>query len=404
MTGGMLAAGLGRLPFALAACFALSATMLTTFAIVSPDVMSELGLNYGQTGVIAAAYMLGYGLFQIPASVLGIRLGSGRVLVGAAVLMSAAALVPVLLPSHAGWVISRLATGIGGAAVLPLGIHLLARMMSGPRLVKGLAVFVSGWGVGMTLAMLGAAPLVGSGGWRTVMLASAVFGVLVVAGLLRALPAEGSGGDAGTVEPATLAQIACKLAGSRALNLMGTVNATGTTLMICVPAWLPLYLTTVFGVPAAETSVGLSTIGIGVAIGGWAGGALAIPFGWRPVVIVSLVSSGLLVATIPLQSSTILLMVTAFVIGSVGIFFAAPIQALFPLVVPGQWTALAAAYYNTIGFVGAFLASLAFGFLVDWSSSFTVGWLWLAAIPVIGIAAVLSLRIPAHAGSTEARP
>ena len=69
-----------RLPLALAACFALAATMMTTFPIIAPDVVSELGLSYAQTGIITAAYLLGYGLFQIPASFLGIRVGSGRVL------------------------------------------------------------------------------------------------------------------------------------------------------------------------------------------------------------------------------------------------------------------------------------------------------------------------------------
>ena len=150
---------LGRLPFALAACFSLAATMLTTFPIVSPDVVSELGLNYAQTGAIGAAYMLGYGLFQLPASIAGVRLGSGRVLLGATMLMSAGALLPCFVASFPGWLISRLAMGIAGAAVLPLGIHLLTQAMSGPRLVKGLGVFIAGWGAGMTLAMLVAAPL-----------------------------------------------------------------------------------------------------------------------------------------------------------------------------------------------------------------------------------------------------
>jgi predicted MFS family arabinose efflux permease len=394
------AAGLGRLPFALAACFALSATTLTTFAIVAPDVVSELGLSYAHTGLITAAYMLGYGLFQLPASFLGIRLGTGRVLVGAAVLMSAAALVPLLVESNAGWVISRLAMGIGGAAVLPLSIHLLTRAMSGPRLVKGLAVFVAGWGAGMTLAMLGGAPLLDASGWRAVMLASAALGVLVIAGLQWSLPAGNRGGEPDAVESVNLAELARELGGNHALNMMGTVNATATALMICVPAWLPLYLTSTFGVSPAETSAGLSVVGIGVTIGGWAGGVLAIPFGWRRIVVAALLVSGLLVAAIPLQPSAFLVIAVAVLIGGIGMFFAAPIQSLFPLVVPGQWTALAAGYYNTIGFVGAFLASLVFGFLVDWSASFAVAWLCLASIAVAGILAALSLRIPGQMHST----
>jgi predicted MFS family arabinose efflux permease len=396
MTGrddGTSGAGLGRLPFAVGACFALSAAMLTTFPIVSPDVVSELRLSYAQTGVIAAAYLFGYGLFQLPASLLGVRLGSGRVLIGATVLMSMSSLVPYFVVSYPGWVVSRLLMGIGGAAVLPLSIHLLTRAMSGPRLVRGLAVFVSGWGIGMSLAMVGAAPLLHAVGWRQVMLMSAILGIAVIAGLKWALPVRLSGRDADAGDPPNLAAMARRLSGNPALNLMGLVNAAGTTIMVCIPAWLPLYLTGTFGVSAAETSASLSPIGVAIAVGAWAGGALSIRLGWRLVVVSSLVASCLLAVLIPLQSSAALVVGIAILIGLIGMLFPAPIQSLFPFVVPEEWTALAAGYYNTIGFSGAFSASLVFGYLVDWFGSFTLGWLWLASIPVVGIAAALSLRV-----------
>ena len=80
-------------------------------------------------------------------------------------------------------------------------------------------------------------------------------------------------------------------------------------------------------------------------------------------------------------------------------FFAAPVQSLFPFVIAQEWTALAAAYYNSIGFVGAFLASLMFGFLVDRFSDFAVGWLFFSAIPVLGIVAAVLLPISARVNS-----
>jgi predicted MFS family arabinose efflux permease len=400
MTGRDDGDGLGRLPFAAGACFALSAAMLTTFGIVSPDVVSELQLSYTQTGVIAAAYLFGYGIFQLPASLLGVRLGSGRVLIGATVLMSVSSLVPFFVASYPSWVVSRLLMGIGGAAVLPLSIHLLTRAMSGPRLVRGLAVFVSGWGIGMSVAMVGAAPLLHAVGWRQVMLMAGVLGIAVIAGLRWALPAGLSGRDADAGDPPNLAVLARRLSGNRALNLMGLVNAAGTTIMVCIPAWLPLYLTGTFGISAAETSASLSPIGLAIAVGAWAGGALSIRVGWRLVVASSLVASCLLAALIPLQSSATLVVGIAILIGLVGMLFPAPIQSLFPSVVPEEWTALAAGYYNTIGFIGAFSASLVFGYLVDWLNSFTVGWLWLASIPVVGIVAALSLQI--HGGPAPA--
>ena len=391
---------LGRLPFALAACFSLAATMLTTFPIVSPDVVSELGLNYAQTGAIGAAYMLGYGLFQLPASFAGVRLGSGRVLLGATMLMSAAALLPCFAGSFPGWLMSRFAMGIAGAAVLPLGIHLLTQAMSGPRLVKGLGVFIAGWGVGMTLAMLVAAPLLHAFGWRAVLMMSAALGVIVITGLRWAIPAELSGSDAAVANRPTFGELARRLGGNRALNMMGVVNAAGTTVLICVPAWLPLYLTGAFGASAAETSVNLSPIGIGVAVGAWAGGALTIPLGWRPIVIASLAASSALVTFIPLQSSASLIIATAILLGWVGMLFPAPIQSLFPFVTPEGWTAVAAAYYNTIGFIGAFSISFVFGYLVDRFGSFTMSWLLLASIPLAGILAALLLPVPGRIHST----
>src|SRR4029450_5986347 len=99
-------------------------------AVVSPDVVAEAELSYAQSGVITAAYMLGYGFFQLPASFLGIRMGSGRVLLGATALMGASALVPVVMATFAGWTISRFIMGMAGAAVLPLSIHLLTRATS----------------------------------------------------------------------------------------------------------------------------------------------------------------------------------------------------------------------------------------------------------------------------------
>ena len=179
--------GLIRLPIALAACFALSASMLTAFPIVSSEVASELGFTYAEIGWVGAAYMLGYGLFQLPASLLAVRFGSSRVLTGAVVLMSIGALLPCLFSSFVGWLLSRFMMGVGGASVLPLSIHLLTQAMRGRRLVRALSIFISGWGVGMTLAMLGAVPVLRIWGWRGVLLTSAALGVVVLAGLWWAL-------------------------------------------------------------------------------------------------------------------------------------------------------------------------------------------------------------------------
>src|SRR5262249_1958087 len=154
---------------------------------------------------------------------------------GAMFLMSAAAIIPCALDNFSGWASSRLIMGIAGAAVLPLSIHLLTLATSGPQLVKGLSIAISGWGFGITLAMLGAAPLLHLIGWRAVMLGSAALGLVVIVGLYWALPSQDVGGEAASRSP-PLVPLARMLCSNYALNMMSIINAAATSVMICVPA------------------------------------------------------------------------------------------------------------------------------------------------------------------------
>ncbi len=212
---------------------------MTTFPVVSPEVVSELGLNYAQTGVITAAYMLGYGLFQLPASFLGIRMGSGRVLLGAMILMSVGALLPCLFARPAIWVVSRFVLGVAGAAVLPLSVHLLTQAMTGARLVKGLAMAISGWGTRHDTGDAGrgaaAAPgrlARGDAGGRRPRTGRGCRPELGAASRSRV-------GDRAAKSPHP-ARLLRQFGANRALNWMGIINAAGTSMTICVSGWLPL--------------------------------------------------------------------------------------------------------------------------------------------------------------------
>lgn len=385
-----------RIPFALGACFALSAMMMTIFPILSPDVVSELGLSYAQTGIVTAAYLLGYGLFQIPASFLGIRIGARRVLYGATVLMSVATVLPCVLNSFPSWLFSRFLMGVGGAAVLPLSIQLLIGVLAGPALLRGLGIFISGWGIGMSLAMIGAAPLLYATGWRPVMVMTAALGLVVIASLIWALPPRNIATNAPSRRPPSIGEVARRLGGNYTLNMMGIVNIAGTGTTVCLLAWAPLYLTNQFGVSAAEASASLSPVGIAVAFGAWMGGVLTIRWGWRAVVIGSLLASAGMVGLIPLQSSVTIIVGISIIIGFVGMLFAAPIQSLFSSIVPEELAGLAAGYYNMLGFLGTFLVSFIFGLLLDQFSNFAVGWFWLAFFILFGVGAAALLRHTAH--------
>src|SRR5262249_58426053 len=136
--------------------------------------------------------------------------GGGRVLSWAPLLVAASFLLPCLFDGFVQWLIARLLAGIAAGAVLPLGLHLLTHALSGSRLVRGIGVFVAGWGIGMTVAMLGAAPLLQIAGWRQVMVATTLFGLLVAAFLRWALPPESPAGEPGSSpKPSLRAPVPC---------------------------------------------------------------------------------------------------------------------------------------------------------------------------------------------------
>jgi predicted MFS family arabinose efflux permease len=241
----------------------------------------------------------------------------------------------------------------------------------------------------MTLALLGAAPILYVAGWREVLLATVALGLAVFALLAWVLSRTGVQPNGQAAAIPGFRKLVPVLAGNSRLNLMGLVSAAGTTTLLCVPSWLPLYLSSAFDAAPAEVSAALASLGLAVVFGGWAGGALAIRFGWRRVVVGSLAASAVLVGLIPLTPSLTLVVGVAALICWVAMLFPVPIQSLFPTVVPKEWTALAAGYYNTLSFCGAFPASLVFGLLVDRTGSFTAGWVWLALVPWLGVAGAL---------------
>jgi hypothetical protein len=119
-------------------------------------------------------------------------------------------------------------------ASVPIGsVTPIAKAMTGARLVKGIGLAVSGWGTGMTLAMLGAALLLHVEGWRAVMVAASALDLVVTAGLGWALPPRSRVGGTAARAPRPAPQLR-EFDTNRALNWMGIINAAGTSITIYV--------------------------------------------------------------------------------------------------------------------------------------------------------------------------
>src|SRR5689334_3266240 len=105
----------GPVYVAFAAAYFLSYLFRTANAVISPDLTHELQLNPASLGLLTGAYLLAFGLMQIPAGMLLDRFGPRRV---EPVLLGAAAIGAIAF-GLAGWMM--VAGGLGAlAATAPL--------------------------------------------------------------------------------------------------------------------------------------------------------------------------------------------------------------------------------------------------------------------------------------------
>ena len=109
------------LPFSL--CYFLSYLYRAVNAVIAPDLVSDIGLDASELGLLTAAYLIGFAGFQIPLGLLLDRFGPRKV---QAVLVCVGAVGALLFAFAAGkWGLSfgRMLIGIGSAGGNPVTVH-----------------------------------------------------------------------------------------------------------------------------------------------------------------------------------------------------------------------------------------------------------------------------------------
>lgn len=159
-----------------------------------PTIGRALGVEPSEALVVVTAYQAAVVMALLPCGALGERLGCRRVFVAGVVVFAAAAAACAAAPSLAWLAAGRLAQGLGGAAVMALGVALLRETVPQDRL--GAAI---GWNA-LTVALASAAaPSLGAlvlhhADWRWLFVGHLPVAVLAAAAAF-ALP-RGNGGDA----------------------------------------------------------------------------------------------------------------------------------------------------------------------------------------------------------------
>lgn len=126
--------------------------------VALPSIAQTLQAAPADAVWIVTAYQLAVVMFLLPASAIGERLGYRRVFACGVALFTAASVLCALAPSLPWLVAARCLQGLGGAAVMPLGLALLR--FTYPRRLLGQAI---GWNALAVAGATAAGPAVGAG-------------------------------------------------------------------------------------------------------------------------------------------------------------------------------------------------------------------------------------------------
>lgn len=157
-------------------------------SVTARQMIPALGLTTIQMGQIFSAFVLGYALFQIPGGWLGDRWGARTVLTAAVVwwsvftAMTALAPASVLAGIMGSWgslMLVRFLIGIGEAAALPNFNRAVANWCGPHERGFGIAVTISGIGIGSAVTPPMTAWIMVNYGWQTAFYVAGGLGILI---------------------------------------------------------------------------------------------------------------------------------------------------------------------------------------------------------------------------------
>ena len=173
------------LPFALG--YFMSYLLRAVNAVVAPDLVRDIGLSPGQLGLLTAAYLAAFALFQLPLGVLLDRYGPRKVQAGLLSIAAFGCAAFAMAPGFVGLLAARAVIGLGFSAGLMASYKSSATWVPIERRSLANTAIMSIGAMGVVVASEPTEYLVSLIGWRHTFLVFA--GLILVVALLIVLVA-----------------------------------------------------------------------------------------------------------------------------------------------------------------------------------------------------------------------
>jgi len=354
-----------------------------------PSIGTAYSVGPAQWGLLAAAFLVGAGLLQVPAGFLARRYGARTVSLAGVGLLAVSAAACGAAPSFPVLFALRLVAGIGAALFFSPAIGLVASLYPAGR--RGIPVggFSSAFSAGAALGVVGSALLIPLIGWQlSLVVGGAVLGVITLLGIVLIPATAGAAPPKPSVRrthlPAALRYRGVWAIGIAFIGLEGATFATGQFLVPwgeAVEGWT-IALAGVVGMMFILPSV----------VGGPVGGRVAERYrNHRTQFVVVTLSAAAVLALLPWAG-----LLFAVVIGTIFAFSYGFIYAVMYVLphywreVPPEEIPLAIGLLNSIQLAGGAGVSALFGAIVA-ARSYAVGWEVLALLVLVTLVAIAFL-------------
>ncbi len=271
-----------KLLFSLTAAFALNHLDRQILAITLNDIGVEFRLSDLQLGMLSGlAFAIIYVVLGFPVAKM-VRPGNRKLIVtGALTIWSVMTAMMGLANSFATLFLARIGVGVGEAGCVPPSHSMITDAYSVEKRAGALAFYSAGANIGIFLAFLVGGILATIYGWRMAFLVAGIPGLALALWMLTIKEPVGSMRNTRPERANFKATMASVIADA---SIRHAFFGAALTAIIGYGAisWVSVYLIRSHALSAAQTGIFLAfAIGIGGALGTWAGGVAADRLGAR---------------------------------------------------------------------------------------------------------------------------
>lgn len=140
-------------------------------------IASDFGTNIAILGIISASFLIGVGLFQVPAGIIAAKIGARKIAIYGIMIASSAALVTGFAIDTAQIILLRFIVGVGMACFFGPSVILISRYLGKESEGLGIGLLNSSHALGGIVGLFGWAILAETLGWRGTVILSGGLGI-----------------------------------------------------------------------------------------------------------------------------------------------------------------------------------------------------------------------------------